>query len=105
MLAKHFSLTNIQTAASSQRWWNQKSGLFCPQRKVLSGPEGQPAPDPFKELLHIWDVEVNVVGEVCADVGVSAQQGAVEGSPPNADHHREQTKQQQNKEGVSTHII
>lgn len=62
--------------------------------RVLS-PKGQPAPEPFNEPPHVHDIEVDIVSEIGADVGVSVQQGAVERSPTYTDHHSNQAQQQQ----------
>lgn len=61
--------------------------------------------EPLKEPPHGRDVEVDVVSEVGANVGVRVHQGAVEGGPANADHHGNQTEQQQDQAGVSTNLI
>lgn len=50
-------------------------------------------PEPFKEPPHVHDIEVDVVSEVGANVGVSVHQGAVESGPAYADHHGDQTQQ------------
>lgn len=68
-------------------------------------PEGQPASEPFEEPPYVCDVEVDVVSEVGANVGVSVHQGAVEGSPAYADHHGNQTQQQQDQAGISTDLV
>lgn len=68
-------------------------------------PDRQPVSEPFEEPTNIWDVEVDVVGEVRADVGVRPHQGAVECSPSNTDHHRHQTQQQQDETRVSSHLV
>lgn len=59
----------------------------------------------FKEPPHAHDVEVCVVGEVGADVGVSVHQRAVEGRPAYADHHGNQTQQQQDEAGIPAHVV
>lgn len=59
----------------------------------------------FKEPPYVCDVEVDVVREVGADVGVTAHQGAVEGGPAYADHHGDQTEQQQDQAGISTDLV
>lgn len=60
---------------------------------------------PFKEPAYVRDVEVDVVSEVGANVGVRVHQGAVEGGPAYADHHGNQTQQQQDQAGISTYLI
>lgn len=60
---------------------------------------------PFKEPPYVCDVEVNVVTEVSANVGVSVHQGAVQGGSTYADHHGNQTEQQQDQAGISTYVI
>lgn len=59
----------------------------------------------FKEPADVRDVEVDVVREVGANVGVSAHQGAVQGGPADTDHHGDQTEQQQDQARVSGHLI
>lgn len=61
--------------------------------------------EPFKEPPHVHDVEVDVVSEVGANVGVTVRQRAVEGRPADADHHGNQTQQQQDQAGISTHLL
>lgn len=68
-------------------------------------PEGQPASEPFEEPPHVHDVEVHVVSEVGANVGVSVHQRAVEGGPAYADHHGNQTQQQKDQAGISAYLI
>lgn len=59
----------------------------------------------FEEPPHARNVEVDVVCEVGADVGVSAHKGAVEGGPAYADHHGDETQQQQDQAGISANLI
>lgn len=61
--------------------------------------------EPFEEPPNVHDIEVDVVSEVGANVGVSVHQGAVESGPAYADHHGDQTQQQQDQAGVSTYLI
>lgn len=68
-------------------------------------PEEQQVSEAFKEPPHVCDVEVDVVREVGANVGVSAHQGAVEGGPADADHHGDQAEQQQDQAGISTDLV
>lgn len=62
-------------------------------------------PEAFQELPHICEVEVGVVREVGADVGVAAHQGAVEGSAAYADHHGDETQQEQDQAGISSSLF
>jgi len=68
-------------------------------------PEGQPAGEPFQEPPRVGDVEVDVVSEVGANVGVSVHQRAEEGRAADADHHGNQAQQQQDQAGVSARLI
>jgi len=68
-------------------------------------PKWQPVSEPLNKPSYICDVEVHIVSEVGADVGVSVHHRAVERSPTYADNHRDQTQQQQDKAGISTHLI
>ncbi|KAA8583305.1 hypothetical protein FQN60_015851 [Etheostoma spectabile] len=76
-----------------------------PSAESVLSPEGQPVSEPFKEPPYAQDVEVDVVSEVGANVGVGAHQGAVEGGPAYADHHGNQTQQQQDQAGIPTYLI
>lgn len=61
--------------------------------------------EPFKEPPYVHHVEVDVVSEVGANVGVSVHQGAVESGPAYADHHSNQAQQQEDQAGISTYLI
>lgn len=74
-------------------------------RSVALGPKGQPVPEPFEEPPDGHHVEVNVLSEVGANVRVRVHQGAVEGGPAYADHHGNQTQQQQDQARISTHLV
>lgn len=87
--------------------------LPAPEQNLSSGPveagslspEGQQVSEALEEPPHVRDVEVDVVREVGANVGVRAHQGAVEGGPADADHHGDQTEQQQDEAGISADLI
>lgn len=74
-------------------------------RAVSLISEGQPVSELFEKPPHIRQVEVYVVGEVDANVGVSVHQSAVESSPSQADHHGDQTQQQQDQARVPAHFL
>ncbi len=42
---------------------------------------------------------------ISQNIGVGVHQGAVEGDPTYADHHGDQTQQQQDQTGISTYLI
>lgn len=57
------------------------------------------------EAPYVDNVEVYVMREVSADVGVGVHQGAVQRCPAHADHHGNQAQQQQDQTWVSAHLI
>lgn len=61
--------------------------------------------EPNEEPPYVHDVEVDVVGEVGANVRVRTHQGAVQSGPTYADHHSNQAQQQEDQAGISTHLI
>ena len=67
--------------------------------------EGTPLPEPSIKPTYVCDVEVDVVTEVDANVGVIVYQGTVDGSPTDADHHSKQTQQQEDQAGISKYLI
>ena len=67
--------------------------------------KGQQVFQLVKDPLHVYDVEVDVVWEVCAYAGVGVHQGAVQGRAADADHHGNRTQQQQDQTRVSTRLI
>lgn len=58
-----------------------------------------------EETPHVRHVEVDVASEVGANVGRRVHQGAVERGPAYADHHGNQTQQDQDQAGVSAHLV
>ena len=61
--------------------------------------------EPLKESPDVCGVKVDVVSEVGADVGVRVHHGAVQRRPAYADHHGDQTQQQQDKTRIASYLI
>ncbi len=74
-------------------------------RPVLLWAQGQPVFELIHAPLHPSDVEVHVMGKVCAHTGLGISKSAVERSPAHTDHHGSQAQQEEEQPGVSAHLI
>lgn len=90
-------------AAGNQKFFPSRPESL--ESRLALSLQGEPLSKAFQETPRVRDVEVDVLSEVGADVGVSVHQSAVERSPAYADHHGDQTQQQQDETGVSSDVI